>query len=145
MFKIEHFDHMHVAPEDFEKFNEKFQRLMGMDYFMKNDMSEQYGTEVAFEPYPVGLEAFRVTDTTKSLSARIAGESKGVFCICYKVANLKEAIGDMESIGYKMLEYYDNAPILEALFDTKDDLGFYIELTEYPFESMRTLAEMQAG
>lgn len=41
-----------------------------------------------------------------------------------------------------MLEYIDNNPILEAVFDTKADFGFYIELTEYPFESMRDLAGM---
>ena len=41
-----------------------------------------------------------------------------------------------------MLEYIDNSPILEAVFDTKEDFGFYIELTEYPFESMRDLAGM---
>ena len=62
--------------------------------------------------------------------------------MCYKVTNLKEAISDMENMGYKMLEYIDNNPILEAVFDTKKDFGFYIELTEYPFESMRDLAGM---
>lgn len=142
MFKIERFDHMHVHPDDFVRFAEKFEKFMGMPFLMKDDMTEKYGTKVAFEPWPVGLEAFDVTDRSKSLSAKIAEESRGVFCVCYKVPNLKEAIADMEAIGYKMLEYYDNSPILEALFDTKDDFGFCIELTEYPFESMRALAAM---
>lgn len=139
MFKIQRFDHMHVNPADFERFNEKFQEFMGYNYLMQMPM-EQYGTEVAYEPAPIGMEAFKVTDASKSESARIASESKGIFCICYKVDCLEEAIKDMEAKGWKMLEYIDNNPILEAVFDTKDDLGFYIELTEYPFESMRALS-----
>ena len=139
MFKIPRFDHMHVRPADFDRFNEAFQKFLGYDYLMKMPM-EEYGTEVAYEPAPIGLEAFRPLDTSKSLSAKIASESDGVFCICYKVDHLDAAIEDMEAKGWKKLEYYVNGPILEALFDTKADLGFYIELTEYPFESMRNPA-----
>lgn len=137
--KIQRFDHMHVCPDDFEKFNKKFQEFLGYNYLMQTPM-EEYGTEVAYEPAPIGLEAFRPIDTGKSLAAKIASESKGIFCICYKVDSLEEATQEMESKGWKKLEFYDNSPILEALFDTKDDLGFYIELTEYPFESMRELS-----
>lgn len=138
MFKILRFDHMHVTPADFEKFNEKFEQFMGNHYLMNMPM-EQYGTVVAYEPAPIGVEAFKVTDAGKSESARIASESEGIFCVCFKVDSLAQAIEDMEAKGWKMLEYIDNSPILEAVFDTKADLGFYIELTEYPFESMRDL------
>lgn len=142
MFKIQRFDHMHVAPADFDRFNAKFQEFLGYPVLMNMPM-EQYGTNVAYEPAPIGLESFQVTDLGKSLSAKIASESQGIFCVCYKVDSLKDAIQDMEVKGWKMLEYYDNAPILEALFDTKEDLGFYIELTEYPFESMREMSGAQ--
>lgn len=140
--KLERFDHMHVSPKNFEDFNEKFQKFMGMNYLMNMPMP-QYGTEVAYEPAPIGMEAFKATDPSKSLSAKAASEADGIFAVCYKVANLAEAIEEMEAKGWKQLEYYDNAPILEALFDTKDDFGFYIELTEYPFESMREMASAQ--
>lgn len=142
MFKIERFDHMHVNPDNFERFSENFEKFMGQPFFMKEDMTEQYGTNVVYEPAPVGVEVFKVTNPSQSFSAKIAEESSGIFCVCYKVTNLKEAISDMENMGYKMLEYIDNNPILEAVFDTKKDFGFYIELTEYPFESMRDLAGM---
>lgn len=137
--KIQRFDHMHIRPKDFDRFNEKFQKFLGYDYLMNMPM-DQYGAEVAYEPSPIGMEVFRLLDPTKSVSAKIASESDGVFCVCYKVDNLAEAITEMEAKGWKMLEYIDNNPILEAVFDTKDDFGFYIEMTEYPFESMRDLA-----
>ncbi len=142
--KIQRFDHMHVRPKDFDRFNEKFQKFLGYDYLMNMPM-DQYGAEVAYEPSPIGMEVFRLLDATKSVSAKIASESDGVFCVCYKVDNLAGAITEMESKGWKMLEYIDNNPILEAVFDTKDDFGFYIELTEYPFESMRDLAAQAQG
>ena len=139
MFKIQRFDHMHVVPADFDRFNKKFEEFLGYPVLMNMPM-EQYGANVAYEPAPIGVEAFQVTDPSKSLSAQIAGQSQGVFCVCYKVDSLENAIKDMETKGWKMLEYYDNAPILEALFDTKEDFGFYNELTEYPFESMHELS-----
>ena len=142
--KIQRFDHMHIRPKDLDRFNEKFQKFLGYDYLMQMPM-EQYGTEVAYEPAPIGVEAFKPLDPTKSLSAKIASESDGVFCVCYKVDNLEEATAEMEAKGWKKLEFYDNNPIFEALFDTKDDFGFYIELTEYPFESMRELAAQTQG
>ena len=135
------FDHLHLVPKDFEKFNENFQKFMGFDYLMNMPMDE-YGTEVAYEPAPIGVEAFKVTDPSKSFSAKVASENEGVFCLSFKVDNLKEATAEMEAKGWKCLEVIDNDPIFEALFDTKEDMGIYIELAEYPFESMRELAGM---
>lgn len=135
------FDHLHITPKNFEKFNENFQKFMGFEYLLNMPMDE-YGTEVAYEPSPIGVEAFKVTDPSKSLSAKVASENEGVFALSFKVDNLKEATAEMEAKGWKLLEVIDNDPIMEALFDTKEDLGLYIELAEYPFESMRDLAEM---
>ena len=141
--KIQRFDHMHVTPANFELFNEKFQKFMGYDYLMNMPMP-QYGTNVAYEPFPIGMEAFQVTDASVSFSAKVAAENPGVFTISYKVENLADSIKEMEAMGWKMLEYIDNAPIIEALFDTKADFGFYIELIETPFDNMREMmAAMQ--
>jgi len=137
------FDHLHLNPENFEKFNAAFQKLMDQDFMMNMPM-EQYGTKVAYEPFPIGVEAFQVTDTTKSVSAKVASENPGVFCLSFRVENLAEAIKEMEEKGWKMLEYIDNAPILEALFDTKADMGIYIELVETPFDDLRAMSAMMA-
>ncbi len=143
--KILKFDHMHVKPKNFDKFNEKFQQLMGMEYMMNMPMP-QYGTHVAYEPFPIGMEVFQVTDPNAGSSAKVADENEGVFTIAYKVENLEEAIKEMETIGWKMMEYIDNTPIIEALFDTKEDFGFYIELVQTPFNNMRVeMAALNQG
>jgi len=141
--KILRFDHLHMNPADFDKFNESFQKFMGFDYLMNMPM-EQYGTKVAYEPFPVGVEAFQVTDVNKSVSAKVASENSGVFCLSFRVENLAEAIKEMEEKGWKMLEYIDNAPIIEALFDTKADMGIYIELVETPFDDLRAMSAQMA-
>ncbi len=146
--KILRFDHLHVRPENFEAFNEKFQKFMGNDFLMNMPMPE-YGTEIAYEPFPVGVEAFKVVNPAGSVSAKVASESKGVFVLSYRVENIQVAIKEMEELGWKMVEYYDNTPILEALFDTMDDFGFNIEFIETPFDNMREsmaqMAAMQTG
>lgn len=135
--KIQRIDHMHFKPQNFEGFSNAFEQIMGNSFTMNMDMTEEYGSEVSFEPYPIGLELFKPTDPTKSISGAVADAAPyGVFVITFKVENLKEAQAEMEAMGYKMLEYYDNGPIQEALFDTKEALGIHLELIEYPGDSM---------
>ncbi len=139
--KILRFDHMHVNPEDYNAFVGNLQKLIGHDVLMNMPMPE-YGLQVAYEPFPIGLEAFLpVAESNPSYSFRNVKTEKGIFSIAFKVENLAEATAEMEAKGWKKLEEYPNGPIQEALFDTKKDFGFYMELIEYPFD---TLAEMFA-
>jgi len=137
------FDHLHLNPENFEKFNAAFQKLMDQDFMMNMPM-EQYGTKVAYEPFPIGMETFEVFDASRSVSAKITSENIGVFCISYRVDNLEEAIKEMEAKGWKMLEFIDQNPIFEAVFDTKADMGIYIELVQTPFDDLRAMSAMMA-
>lgn len=139
--KILRFDHMHVSPDDYEGFVANLQKLIGHDVLMNMPMPD-YGMQVAYEPFPIGLEAFDpIVESNDSYSFRNATTEKGVFSIAFKVENLAEATAEMEKMGWKKLEEYPNGPIQEALFDTKKDFGFYMELIEYPFD---TLADMYA-
>ena len=139
--KILRFDHMHVSPEDYDAFVGNLQKLIGHDVIMNMPMPE-YGMQVAYEPFPIGLEAFKpVVESNPRSSFRNATTAKGIFSIAFKVENLAEATAEMEANGWKKLEEYPNGPIQEALFDTKKDFGFYMELIEYPFN---TLGEMFA-
>lgn len=138
--KIERFDHVHLKTPGFDKFITAFETFMSQEFMMKMDMTEQYGSNVVYEPFPIGVEAFDPKDPSKSVSGRLAGESPiGVYVICFKVTDIKVAEEEMERLGYKKLEHYDNGPIQEALFDTKDVFGFNTELIEYPFESFRSM------
>ncbi len=132
MLKIERFDHMHIRPADYERFTEAFEKIMGKEFMLKTDMPP-FGTLVNYEPFPVGLELFKPYAPEKSIVATRAAETEGVFVLSFKVSDIKEGQAEMEALGYKMLEFYDNNPILEALYDTKADFGFDIELVQSPF------------
>jgi hypothetical protein len=41
--KIQRFDHMHVSPENFDHFNERFETFLGDEYFMTMDMTDLTG------------------------------------------------------------------------------------------------------
>lgn len=143
--KIIRFDHMHVAPDSYEKFVAHVETLIGHKMIMNMPMPE-YGMEVAYEPFPIGLEAFKpVVEHNDSYSFKTATTEKGIFSICFKVENLAEATMFMEEHGWKKLEDYPNGPIQEALFDTKADFGFYMELIEYPFNTLGEMFAMAAG
>ena len=65
------------------------------------------------------------------MGAIYAKAPEGVFALSYKVTDMTAAITDMEALGHKLLLKYEFGPIREALFDTKDSLGVYIELIDY--------------
>lgn len=143
--KIIRFDHMHVAPENYDKFVANVETLIGHKVVMNMPMPE-YGMEVAYEPFPIGLEAFKpVAEHNDSYTFRAASTEKGIYSICFKVENLAEATIFMEEHGWKKLEEYPSGPIQEALFDTKADFGFYMELIEYPFNTLGEMFAMAGG
>lgn len=139
--KIIRFDHLHTKPDDYDAFVNHLETLIGHPLNLNTLMPEN-GVVVGYEPFPVGIEAFRSVDPeNKTHAGRLAATEKGVFSICFKVENLTEATAFMEEHGWHKMEHYDNGPIQEALYDTKADFGFYMELIEYPFN---TLGEMMA-
>ena len=141
--KILRFDHMHVGPADYDAFVANVEKLIGHEVLMNMPM-EDYGVQVAYDPFPIGIEAFKSIDAeNQTWSGRLARSEKGVYSICFKVENLEEATAEMEANGWKKLEHYDNGPIQEALFDTKAAFGFYMELIEYPFNTLADMFAMQ--
>lgn len=134
--KILRFDHMHVSPDCYDSFVGNLQKLIGHDVVMNMPMPD-YGMDVAYEPFPIGIEAFKsAAESNDTYSYKAASTEKGIFSVAFKVGNLAEAAAEMESNDWKKLEDYPNGPIQESLFDTKKDFGFYIELIEYPFDTM---------
>lgn len=143
--KLIRFDHMHVKPDNYDEFVANLSKLIGRDPVMNMPMPD-YGMDVAYEPFPVGIEAFRIAaEQNDTYSYKAASTGKGIFSIAFKVENLAEGIAYMEERGWKKLEEYPNGPIQEALFDTKADFGFYMELIEYPFDTMGDMFAMMAG
>lgn len=134
--KILRIDHLHVKGVDFEQTKGAYEQLMGNDFYMQMDFSEDQGAEVAYQPYPMGIELFRVTDREKTSGHLVDGAQPGVFAVSYKVLDIQEGCEEMQAMGYRLIELFDFGDIKEAIFDTVDAFGFYVELISYPGDSI---------
>ena len=129
-------DHLHVRGFEYEGFKGAFEKLMGKEFYMDLDFSDDQGTEVSYEPYPVGMELFNPTDATLT-SGRLAVTSHpGVFAVSYKVPDIEAGIAEMKDLGYECIEVFDFGDIKEAIFETYQVFGFYVELISYPGDSI---------
>ncbi|MCR4869806.1 MAG: hypothetical protein K5859_00740 [Atopobiaceae bacterium] len=129
-------DHLHVKGFDYEKAREAYEQLMGREFVIDLDFTDDQGTEVVYEPYPLGIELFNPTDPALT-SGRLASSSKpGVFAVSYKVPDIEKGIEEMEAMGYGCIEVFDFGDIKEAIFETYETFGFYVELISYPGDSI---------
>jgi len=129
--QVERIDHVHIKCSDLEESTERMENFTGTTFMRGIDYTADHGMEATYGPFPCGLEMLHVTDDSKSMGAIYAKAPEGVFALSYKVTDMTAAITDMEALGHKLLLKYEFGPIREALFDTKDSLGVYIELIDY--------------
>ena len=115
--EIERIDHIHMKGPDFESTTKALGEIIGRDMYMQMDFTEDEGVEVAYEPFPIGIELFRVTDPTRTTGAVADSSSIGPFAISYKVPDIQDGIRDLEALGYRQIKYFDFGPIQEVLFD----------------------------
>jgi len=135
--KSEKLDHIHIKVDDMKSVTQAFAGVLGEKMQMEEiDFTADSGLKVSFNQFPNGIEIMEVTDNTKEMAALYDQAPQGVFAISLKVENIDEATTDMESMGHKMLMRYGFGEVKEALFDTKKALGVYVELVEYPTDSI---------
>lgn len=125
-------DHLHVKGFDFEDTRAAYERLMGREFVIELDFTDDQGTEVVYEPYPLGVELFNPTDPTLTSGRLADGAKPGVFAVSYKVPDIEVAMEEMKAMGYELIEFYDFGDIKEAIFETMDTFGFYVEIISYP-------------
>lgn len=137
--EVEKIDHVHVKTNNLESAVSNYEGLIGRKFLFEADFSDLYGMKVAFNSFPLGFELMEATDKGKEMGRMYAEAPDGVFAISLKVPDIEKATVEMESMGYKLILRYDFGPIKEALFDTKKALMIYIELMEYPGESVESM------
>lgn len=129
-------DHIHVKVKDLDAASDAYDEVTGVPLFRGIDYTDVYGMQVSFAAFPISLEVMKVTDPTKQMSALYDAAPYGVFALSYKVADLDTACVQMEELGYKLIMRYEFGPVREALFDAKDKLSVYLEMVDYPGDSI---------
>ena len=137
--EVQNIDHIHFKTNNMERDTSLFEGLLGSNFPYKIDVSTSHGLRCSFHPPPLGFNLVEVTDEDYEMSKMYAEAPEGIFAISLKVPDIEKATVEMESMGYKLLLRYDFGPIKEALFDTKKAFMLYIELMEYPGESVESL------
>ena len=135
--KVEKIDHIHFKVNDMKKAVPIYEGLMGKNFpIVDYDMTSDYGLRISFNPFPIGFELMEVSDKSKEMAKLYAAAPEGVFALSLKVPDIDKATAEMESMGLKLLMRYDFGQIKEALFDSKKAVGVFLELIEYPGESV---------
>ena len=129
-------DHVHIKSSDIETVADRLEDITDGAFIRDIDYTEDYGEMAAFAPYPLGVELIAVSDSSKKLAQVYEKEPDGLFAISFKVEDMDTRVAEMEELGYPLIEKYGFGPIMEALFDTKAALGFYVELIEYAGDSI---------
>ena len=139
--EVERIDHIHYKTHNRERDTRLFERLLGKKPLFDADFKE-YGIRDVFYAFPhVGFQLVEVTDKD-GISGPIFDElPEGICGIALKVPDIETAIAEMESMGYKKLYQHDFSPVKEAGFDAREDFGIYIELIEFPGESIQAIFE----
>jgi hypothetical protein len=129
--KVDRIDHIHVKCLDLEKTSKEFEKVLGQEFLAIMDFTEDEGNKIAFSQFPIGLELMEGTDASKGSGVITDMVDVGTFALSLKVPDMKEAVADMKSQGYKEVWTGEFGEIKESLFDTREKLGVMIELISY--------------
>ena len=127
---VEKIDHIHIKVGNMSAVSKAFNAFLDAE-LVELDFTDDYGMKVGFNPFPNGLEIMEVTDASKEMAKLYNEAPDGVFAISFKVSNMAKAIPQMEAFGNSLIMKYEFGEIKEALFDTKETMGVFVELIEY--------------
>jgi len=127
---VEKIDHIHIKVGDMAAVSKAFNAFLDAE-LVELDFTNDYGMRVGFNPFPNGLEIMEVTDASKEMAKLYEEAPDGVFAISFKVPDMAKAIPQMEAFGNSLIMKYEFGEIKEALFDTKEKMGVFVELIEY--------------
>jgi methylmalonyl-CoA/ethylmalonyl-CoA epimerase len=121
--KVEKVDHIHIAVNNLDKAITLFTDLLGRE-FDPVWQGVYPGIRTAYNK--LGLDFIE----NKSDPSKTTVE--GILCISFKVADIEEAIAELESRGIKMTNKFKVGKVIEAWFEPANTMGVQIELCEYP-------------
>jgi len=126
--RAEKLDHFHIYVKDLEKAKEIYGRALGTHWsptlFEKDSM-------VKSTLSPLGIELIEPASPDSPVAKTIERRGEGLFGVSFKVANIDQAIADLESQGLKCVGKIQLGSVREAQFHPGGACGVMIELTEY--------------
>lgn len=129
MLKAEKLDRVHIAVKDLDKAAKFFSKMLGTNFSRVSMENEDLQIKVVMSP--IGLELVAPTSPSSALAKFLETRGEGLFSLCFKVANIEEAIEHFQSLGMRLMMRLESGGLKEAQFHPKGCLGVSIFVTEY--------------
>ena len=126
--KVEKLDHVHIYTLDLEKARKFWEDLLGSKFDDQVNSIPELGTR--FIKHPMGIGLVEATSPDGVVARAIEKRGEGLSGISLKVADIEQAIAEMQAKGLRLTGRATVGAKKEAFFHPKDAFGVAIELTE---------------
>lgn len=131
--RLSKIDHIGILVEDLDKAVKFFSDLFEMDFVKPHDTPD---ADIRETIEPSGINLFEPLSPEKSknpgaIAKQLERHGEGMFMLSFKVANLEEAVAEMQSKGVRLVMKSEVEGFYYALFHPRDTFGVMIELCEY--------------
>lgn len=127
--KVERLDHIHIYVNDLEKAKGLFSRILGTNF--SPTISEEKGLKILSSLSPLGIELIQPISPDSAVAKTIERRGEGLAGVSFKVADIEQAITELESQGLRLVGRVEEGNIKEAQFHPRDAFGVMLELCQY--------------
>ena len=126
--KVEKLDHFHIYVKDLEKAKEIYGRVLGT-HWSPTLFEKDSGVKSVLSP--LGIELIEPASPDSPVAKTLERRGEGLAGITFKVADIEQAIAELESQGMKCVGKIQLGSVKEAQFHPAKFCGVMLELTEY--------------
>lgn len=126
--KIEKIDHVHVYVKDMKKAVAFFEAVLGSPF---SEVRHNPEVQLNWRMSQTGIELLSSTSSNGIVAKFIEHKGEGLAGISLKVADIEEAVSELESYGMRVVGKYEHGVLREVQFHPKDFFGVAVELCEY--------------
>lgn len=142
-------DHIHVYLRDSKKMVDLFQRLFGAEASIPSLVYVMGGVNTTVR-FPGGgghapfLDVFEPTELEGPVKEYLAAEGPGVSILAFRVEDIDAAAAHAASCGLREISRLGFPGVMNQVqYDTAEEYGFVLELTQYEPDAEEKIAEMQ--
>lgn len=142
-------DHIHVYLKNSAGMVELFRRLFGAEASIPS-LVEVMGAVNTTVRFPAGgghapfLDVFEATELDGPVKEFLASEGQGVSIVAFRVEDIEAAAAHAGACGLRETSRLGFPGVMNQVqYDTADDYGFVLELTQYEPDAEEKIAEIQ--
>ena len=140
--KVERLDHIHIFVKDIKKAKGLFSRILGTNFSLT---IVEENLKLQFALSPLGIELIEPTSRDSGVAKTLERRGEGLAGISFKVANIEQAITELQSQGLRLVGKSETGSVKEAQFHPADACGVMLELCQYEEQHSAALPALGKG